>query len=311
VEWIEITGRTVAEAVDVALDELGVDEDELEYEVLEEPRRGFLGRMSGGARIRARVKPVSREKPDRRRRRERGDTGGGPSTAAPPRPPAPPPPATQRSATADGPEGDGAGVERQAPPRGPTGDARRRRKRRRRPSAGTGGAGTTTVVGANGEEQDVTGTDVPLAVQMDVAESFTRGLVTAFGIDAEVAARSRDDDVLVEITGGPLGLLIGHRGATLEAIQELVRTAVQRRTGGHGARVMVDVAGYRAKRHEALAAFARKAAERARTSGRDQVFEPMAPADRKVIHDTVNELEGVVTVSEGEEPRRRVVIRAV
>ncbi|MGH8991617.1 MAG: Jag N-terminal domain-containing protein, partial [Acidimicrobiia bacterium] len=67
-EWVEVTGRSIEEALDAALDQLGVDEADIEYEVLEEPRRGFLGRISGTARIRARVKPISREKPDRRRR---------------------------------------------------------------------------------------------------------------------------------------------------------------------------------------------------------------------------------------------------
>ena len=86
-EWIVTTGRTVAEAVEAALDELGVDEADIEYEILEESKRGFLSRLGGGspARIKARVKPLSREKPDRRRRsggRERdrdrkGGDGGG------------------------------------------------------------------------------------------------------------------------------------------------------------------------------------------------------------------------------------------
>jgi spoIIIJ-associated protein len=97
----------------------------------------------------------------------------------------------------------------------------------------------------------------------------------------------------------------------VDAIQELVRTAVQRRIGGHGARIHVDVAGYRARRQEALAEFARQAAQRALESGRDQVFEPMSPGDRKIVHDIVNEIEGVATTSEGEEPRRRVVIKAL
>src|SRR5690349_20507002 len=85
-EWIVTTGKTVAEAVEAALDELGVDEADIEYEVLEESKRGFLGRLGGGtpARIKARVKPLSREKPDRRRRgtgrerdRERKGSGDG------------------------------------------------------------------------------------------------------------------------------------------------------------------------------------------------------------------------------------------
>src|SRR5919197_1021272 len=92
-EWIVTTGKTVAEAVEAALDELGVDEADIEYEVLEESKRGFLSLLGGGspARIRARVKPLSREKPDRRRRggsrdrdrERRGDGGGERATRAP------------------------------------------------------------------------------------------------------------------------------------------------------------------------------------------------------------------------------------
>src|SRR5437870_13510856 len=94
-EWIVTTGKTVAEAVEAALDELGVDEADIEYEVIEESKRGFLSRLAGGspARIKARVKPLSREKPDRRRRgggsrdRERKSGGdGGERAARAPRP---------------------------------------------------------------------------------------------------------------------------------------------------------------------------------------------------------------------------------
>ncbi len=158
----------------------------------------------------------------------------------------------------------------------------------------------------------MSGSEVSLEEQAELAESFTRGLVERFGLPATVSARAEgDDDVMVDITGKDLGLLIGPRAATVDAIQELVRTAVQRRIGGHGARIHVDIAGYRARRQEALAEFARQAAQRALESGRDQVFEPMSPVDRKIVHDIVNEIEGVATVSEGEEPRRRVVIKSL
>lgn len=154
--------------------------------------------------------------------------------------------------------------------------------------------------------------DVSLEDQVEMAETFARGLLERFGMKATVTARADgDDDVMVDVTGDDLGLLIGPRAATLDAVQELVRTAIQRRIGGHGARIHVDVSGYRARRQEALAEFARQAAQRAIDSGRDQVFEPMSPMDRKIVHDTVNEIEGVATISEGEEPRRRVVIKAL
>jgi spoIIIJ-associated protein len=96
---------------------------------------------------------------------------------------------------------------------------------------------------------------------------------------------------------------------TLQAIEDLVRTVVQRQTEGHGTRINVDVAGYRARRREALAEFARELAETVRESGLERALEPMSASDRKVVHDTIAELDGVGTESEGEDPRRRVVIR--
>jgi len=151
--------------------------------------------------------------------------------------------------------------------------------------------------------------EISVEEQAEAAAEFTRGLVEAFGMEASVSAAVDDEILLVEVNGENLGLLVGPRGATLQAIEELVRTVVQRRTGGHGMRIHVDVAGYRAKRREALAAFTRQLVEKVLESGRDQVLDPMPPPDRKVVHDTVNEFDGVETISEGEEPRRRVVIR--
>ena len=84
---------------------------------------------------------------------------------------------------------------------------------------------------------------------------------------------------------------------------------MHRRVPGTAAgRVRLDVAGYRQRRREALERFTRSVADEVKESGVQKVLEPMAPADRKVVHDTVNEIDGVRTVSEGEEPRRRVVV---
>jgi spoIIIJ-associated protein len=152
--------------------------------------------------------------------------------------------------------------------------------------------------------------EVSVEEQAREAEAFTRGLIEAFGAPAQVATIiDEDGGVLVDVTGGELGLLVGPRGATLQAIEELVRTVVQRRTEGHGTRINVDVAGYRARRREALAQFAEELASKVRDTGRDQALEPMPAADRKVVHDTIAALDGVTTASEGEEPRRRVVVR--
>ena len=151
--------------------------------------------------------------------------------------------------------------------------------------------------------------DISIEEQAEIAAGFTRGLVDAFDLGATVSIVIDDDTILVSIDGSNIGLLVGPKGATLTAIEELVRTVVQRQTDGHGARINVDVGGYRAKRREALEAFTRSLVDKVLESGRAQALEPMSSADRKIVHDTAAEIEGVVTESEGEDPRRRVIIR--
>lgn len=309
-EWVETTGRTIAEALDAALDELGVDEEDVEYEVLEEPKSGFLGRIgSSEGRIRARVKPISREKPgERQRRKGRGSSrprsdaprgnGGGASDAS------------RNGGTADGPERETAAA----------GSSNRRRRGGRGGGAGTGrgdggGSGDTSGSGSSrtkerqGSTVETTERDVPIEEQAEAAEVFTQGLVDTFELGARAKSVIDDDVVVVDVTGDNLGLLVGPKGATLHAIEELVRTVVQRQTDGHGVRIHVDVAGYRAKRREALADFTRSLAEKVIETGRVQALEPMSASDRKVVHDTAAEIDGVATESEGEDPRRRVVLR--
>ncbi len=156
---------------------------------------------------------------------------------------------------------------------------------------------------------ETTEREVPIEEQAEAAEVFTQGLVDTFELGASAKSVIDDDVVVVEVTGENLGLLVGPKGATLHAIEELVRTVVQRQTDGHGVRIHVDVAGYRAKRREALAEFTRSLAEKVIETGRVQALEPMSASDRKVVHDTAAEIAGVATESEGEDPRRRVVLR--
>ncbi len=151
--------------------------------------------------------------------------------------------------------------------------------------------------------------DVPLSEQADVGREFLVGLLASFRATGDVSVRQLDEDTVeLAITGPDLGLLIGPSGSTLTALQEVTRTVVQRQTGGRNGRLMVDVGGYRQKRKEALERFIEGVAAEVRATGVSKALEPMHAADRKVVHDKVNALEGVRTISEGEEPRRRVVI---
>lgn len=298
-EWVETTGRTLELAIDTALDQLGVDVDELEYEVITEPKAGLFGRFGGtDARIRARVKPISREKPAEKRRRRgakpggaergRGNRKGGRSE----RERTPKPDAAPRAAA---PADDDESAETETKPS--SGRNRRRGGRSKTATSGEGRTAMDETATANVEDQ------------VEAAERFLDGLLDAFDLDADVVIEHDDDTVEAKIEGADLGVLVGGRGATLDALGELTRTVVQRHAGGGGARIVVDVAGYRERRREALAAFATQLAETALETGRAQVLEPMSSADRKVVHDTVAEIDGVITESEGESERRRVVIR--
>lgn len=303
-EWVETTGRTIAEALDTALDELGVDEDDVEYEVMAEPKSGLFGRIgSSEARIRARVKPLSREKPGERQRRKGGRGSSRPRGDANRSGDA------NRRGGASAPATSTAAVDNGSG--GPSAPRRRRRGGRGRSQSGAAAVAADT---RNPNEQRgstvETEHDVPIEEQAEAAEVFTQGLVDAFELGAVAKSTIDDEDVvLVDVTGDNLGLLVGPKGATLHAIEELVRTVVQRQTDGRGVRIHVDVAGYRAKRREALSDFTHQLADKVLETGRAHALEPMSAADRKVVHDTAAEIDGVVTESEGEDPRRRVVLR--
>jgi len=153
--------------------------------------------------------------------------------------------------------------------------------------------------------------EMSIEAQAELAESFVRGVVDGFGFNATVESSISDDVIQVRVAGDGLGLLVGPRGVTVDALQELTRTAVQHRSEEHAGRIHVDVAGYRARRAAALQDFARRVANEVLASGQAQALEPMNAVDRKAVHDAVHEAPGVSTGSEGEEPRRYVMIRPV
>lgn len=148
-----------------------------------------------------------------------------------------------------------------------------------------------------------------LEEQAEVAKEFLEGLLDCYGFEASVVTRIIDDETVeIAADGEGLGLLVGPKGSTLAALQDVTRTVVQRRFPSRTDRILVDVAGYREKRVAALQRFSRQVATEVIESGDERALEPMSPADRKVVHDTVNEIEGVATRSEGEDPYRYVVI---
>jgi spoIIIJ-associated protein len=157
-------------------------------------------------------------------------------------------------------------------------------------------------------------TEDELDDQADAAADFLEDLLGRMGLDASVEPNLEDGTMYVDILGsGPddddMALLIGRHGQTLEALQELTRHVVMRKTDLR-CRVVVDVEDYRKRQRDRLVAKAREAAERVARTGREEELEPMTPFDRKIVHDAVATIEGVESSSRGEDPDRRVVIRS-
>jgi len=178
----------------------------------------------------------------------------------------------------------------------------------------------TEGVGAAGEAAGEAGVVPPVDDQdpMDAEEvledaredalDFLEGLLDAMEADGDVVADITEDGAIAaEITGGDGGLLIGSRGQTLEAMQELLRTVVQRQAQTR-VRVTLDVEGYRERRKEAVRRLAEQMAERALAEGEVEL-DPMNAYERKIVHEAVAGITGITSVSEGQDPRRRVLIR--
>lgn len=140
----------------------------------------------------------------------------------------------------------------------------------------------------------------------DIAADYLEGLLDIADLDGDIDMDVEGDRALVSIVGGDLTHLVGDRGQVLDALQELTRLAVTRETGERS-RLMLDVAGHRAARREALTALGTEAATQARTSGEPVRLEPMTPFERKIVHDAVA-AAGLSSESEGVEPRRFVVV---
>ncbi len=160
---------------------------------------------------------------------------------------------------------------------------------------------------ADGTEQRSTG-EGDLFRQSEIAADYVEGLLDILDYDGDIDELVSGGRPVVEVVGGRLQSLVGQRGATLEALQELTRLAVFRQTGTPS-RLLLDVGGYRAGRRKELAAVARNAVEKVKEHGESVRLEPMSAFERKCVHDVVNAIDGVASESEGVEPSRRIIVR--
>lgn len=301
-EWVETTGKTIEEAREAALDQLGVGADEAEFDVIEEPRPGLFGRMRGEARLRARVRPAQVRPKQERRRKGRSDktassSDEATSTSATDSPKSPKSPKSSKPAKSSKSTDDSLEESTDEPTDTPARSPRRTSNNRK----------------PQNEEQKMSNEDRPEStVTPDevgaAAVAFMDGLTAAFGLDGAATLTVDELELRVAVTGTELGLLVGPGGRTLNAIQDLARVSAQRRLGDHETRLRIDVAGYRERREAALASFARDVAEQVRSSGTARSLEAMNSSDRKVVHDALNDEDGVSSRSVGEDPDRRIIV---
>jgi spoIIIJ-associated protein len=140
------------------------------------------------------------------------------------------------------------------------------------------------------------------------AGDFLEGLLDALDVDGDITTWVDEVGGHIDLEGADLDILVGSNGETLDALQELTRLAVLRQSKRR-VRLLIDINGFRARQREQLTAMVQAKVEEVIQTREDHEFQPMTPAERKVVHDAAAAMEGVRTESLGEEPNRRVVIR--
>ena len=161
-----------------------------------------------------------------------------------------------------------------------------------------------------GVDAEKNGTDTDLFAQSEVAADYVEGLLDILDYDGDIDEVVQGGRPVVEVVGDRLQALVGQRGVTLEALQELTRLAIYKQTGTPS-RLLLDVGGYRESRRKELVAIAKNAAERVKQHGEPVRLEAMNAFERKCVHDVINSTAGVESESEGVEPHRRIVVHPV
>ena len=324
-KWIEATGKTENDAIAAALKKLGLDRDSVSVEVIARAKTGFLGIGSQPARIKvtyevpdevsapvvekpkeAPAKKVEEPKPVPEKKSE------APKPAPEKKPEAPKPVESAPAAPVEAPEApETAEVPETAAEESEDKPRRKRNRRRRKKSAAAPQAEQTE----RASEQSAEPAEAPAAPAEPAPDrtaeidAFLTGLMEKLEVAAKPVIRLKEDNIYaVELVGENLGGLIGRRGETLDAIQQLTNYAVNNGQTQR-VRVHIDAENYRAKREESLQRLARKTAGKALKYRRNMMLEPMNAYERHVIHAALQDFDpSISTYSTGTEPNRRIVV---
>ena len=269
------TGKTIDEAIENALNQLGLDRDSVSVQVLAQAKSGFLGIGATPAKV-----EITYEAPDPQPKVAL-------SSASRSKP---------KSAPAPKVEAPKAEAPKAEAPKAPKADAPKAPK--------------APKIEAPKAEPKTYAPAEPGSVEERI-EVFLKGLLEHMGSSAVPHAwKEEDNSYMVELTGDDLGYLIGRRGDTLDSLQHLSNYTINRGIDGH-VRINVDAEGYRVKREDSLRRYAQKKAQQVLKARRRTTLEPMNAYERHVIHASLQDTDRITTYSIGTEPNRRVVIEYV
>ena len=317
------TGKTIDDAVNAALTQLGLTRDDVTYQVLALPKSGFFGIGAVPAKVQVTyeapdLKPAAPKAEPKPEKQE--ESVPAPKVEAAPRialssasrskPKAAAKPAEKKPAAAPAPKADAASkpVEKKPEPVKPA-EKKPVEKKAEKPVEKK----APRAERAPRAEKKAERTYAPAAPgsNEEKIEAFIKGLLENMGSQAVPHAWSDgENSYRVDLTGEGLGFLIGRRGETLDAIQHLTNYAVNRSVDGH-VRINVDAECYREKREDSLRRYARKKAQQVLKNRRRTTLEPMNAYERHVIHASLQDMDNITTHSTGTEPNRRVVIEYV
>lgn len=277
-KWIEASGKNEEAAIASALAQLGLERDDVSVEVLERAKSGFLGIGASPARVK-----VSYEAPDE------------PKVSVPPSAP--------KEVTPKKPV-----VEKAPVPEKPVKKVAEAPRKEAAPAAPKQEVSAPKAPEVAPMKEEEAGSVAATADVEECIRIFLQGLFSHMGVSATPVITVRPEGgYQVILEGERLGALIGHRGETLDAIQQLTNYAINRDRQKR-VRVHIDVENYRQKREEALQRLAQKVAAKVVKYRRNITLEPMNAYERHVIHETLQEYPDVVTYSTGTEPNRRTVV---
>ena len=286
-DYSEKWGKDVDEAVRLALEDLALTEDQVMVTVLEEPTKGFLG--LGGKLAKVRVEKIQIED-----EAEEDIPSGN---------------RIEKKANRDlrkkkkTPQSDSGSKKDRAPGK------ERSSGRERAP-----GRDRTTVKDEDISDFDFSGkpslSEKPenlVEVEDNEASVFLKDIINTMSLKVDIKTFYNDECIYIEVSGEDAKVVIGKRGQTLDSIQYLTNLVTNKDKESYQ-RVVIDVEGYRSRREKTLERLAAKLAKKVQRDGRSVKLEPMNPYERKVIHSTLQGVDGITTRSEGEEPYRRVII---